>query len=708
MVGVSSGGRLWPLGTLFDRGTIGGKTDAELLELFARGDAAEMAFEALVARHGPDVLRACRRVLPDPNDADDAFQATFLVLARRASSGSIGRPDSIGPWLYGAALRVARKARVAAARRRRHEQRVAARLEADSASRNDLADALRDEVERLPEPLRTPVVLCYLEDMSYQGAARRLDVSVGTIRGRLVKARGLLRSRLGRTEEIAATGRADGPASRGRPPRVPPALAAATIRAARTFAPGGAGMSGLSAAVAELMEGVLTMTIVTRWIIGAVTVAALCLAAAGGATMAARGDDDRSPATSAAAPEETSPKDGPRAGDPPANPHPADVLTLDAAIDLLLKEMARVADRLEVPPTRAEALTAAFRPVGRPQFDINISHPVDFSDVRRARSSTAAKTVAEAQFQDTVRNAIAELCSAYVDVQEAQERVRTSSANAEQWARLVNETQERWVRLVNETQEREKRRIDVDLFMSALIGARQTLFNDKITMRHRRDILGSMLGLPPDDSRLKKEVESLRFHQLEISGSSLIDTALRSRPDLAAYHLGVRSSEDAFNTASNRAAQTGDVYQLYQPYTFGANEATDREAVASWALGVAIPLPVYSRDRGNIERARINLKQTRRQLAAQEEAIIQEVGERRKECDRTQAEYRRISIALQRQKRASQEAERRDRTGEGGNVDVVNARHDLEKGERDYVEFLARHRRNVLALNTAVGIRLFP
>ena len=98
---------------------------------------------------------------------------------------------------------------------------MAARLEADSASRNDLADSLREEVDRLPEPLRTPVVLCYLEDMTYQGAARRLDVSVGTIRGRLVKARGMLRSRLGRTEEIAATGRADGPASRRRPPRVP-------------------------------------------------------------------------------------------------------------------------------------------------------------------------------------------------------------------------------------------------------------------------------------------------------------------------------------------------------------------------------------------------------------------------------------------------------------------------------------------------------
>ncbi len=697
MVGVSSGGRLRPLGTLFDRGTIGGKTDAELLELFAQGDAAEMAFEALVARHGPDVLRACRRILPDPNDADDAFQATFLVLARRASSGSIGRPDSIGPWLYGAALRVARKARVAAARRRRHEQRVAARLEADSASRNELAELLRDEVDRLPEPLRTPLVLCYLEDMTYQGAARRLDVSVGTIRGRLVKARGLLRSRLGRTEEFAA----DGPGSRRRPPRVPPALVAATIRAARTFAPGGAGMSGLSAAVAELMEGVLTMTIVTRWIIGAVTVAALCLAAAGGASVVARGDDDRPPASSTAAPEEASPKDGSWAGDPPANPHPADVLTLDAAIDLLLKEMTRVADRLGVPRARMEALTAAFRPGGPPQYDINISHPVDFSEKQRARPSTAAKTVVEAQFQDAVRNAIAELFSAYVDVQEAQERLRSSSANVERWGRLVNETQERAIRGIVPSN-------DLDLLMSALIGARQTLFNDKITIRHRKDILASMLGLSPDDSRLKKEVEGLRFDQLEISADSLIRRALQARPDLAACRLGLTLAEVAFIDASNRAPRNGRVYLLYQPYTFGDNEATDREVVASWALGVTVPLPVYSRNRGNIERARINLEQTQRQVAALEKAITQEVGERCVECERTHAEFRGILITLQRQKRAAQEAQQRDRTGEGEKVDVVNARHDLEKADREYIEFLARHRRSMLALNTAVGVRLFP
>jgi RNA polymerase sigma factor (sigma-70 family) len=183
MAGVSSRRGPGPLGSLFACGSLGGKADGELLNLFAAGEAAEAAFEVLVRRHGPEVLRACRRVLADPNDADDAFQATFLVLARRAASGSIGRPESLGPWLHGVALRVARKANVAAARRRTHEGRVARSPEAASSQPDRLAAAVRDEVDRLPEPLRAPVVLCYLEEMTYHGAARRLRVSEATIRG---------------------------------------------------------------------------------------------------------------------------------------------------------------------------------------------------------------------------------------------------------------------------------------------------------------------------------------------------------------------------------------------------------------------------------------------------------------------------------------------------------------------------------------------
>ena len=292
MVGVQSGKGLRHLGPLFVRGAFGHKSDAELLEHYTRGDDAEAAFETLVVRHGPAVLRACRRVLADPNDAEDAFQATFLILARRADSRSIGRPDSLGQWLQGVALRVARKARVAAARVRRHEGRVASRIISDHGARCDLVTILRDEVAGLPEPLRRPVVLCYLEEMTYRGAAQLLRVSEGTIRGRLAKARELLALRLSWQEGVAPLGRRVTVESRDPARGLSPALLGATIRAAITLTPGGVGLLGISAAVAELMEGVLTMMLVTRLVFGAMVVAAIGIAAAGGATLRGSGRQD--------------------------------------------------------------------------------------------------------------------------------------------------------------------------------------------------------------------------------------------------------------------------------------------------------------------------------------------------------------------------------------------------------------------------------
>src|SRR3954471_10456797 len=112
---------------LFDAGTAGGLTDGQLLERFTArgGEAAELAFAALVERHGPMVFRVCRSVLRDPHEAHDAFQATFLVLVRRA--GSLWVRESLGPWLHQVAYRVASCARSAEARRRRHERRAAER-----------------------------------------------------------------------------------------------------------------------------------------------------------------------------------------------------------------------------------------------------------------------------------------------------------------------------------------------------------------------------------------------------------------------------------------------------------------------------------------------------------------------------------------------------------------------------------------------------
>lgn len=178
---------------VWDLGAFAGLTDAQLLARFAgrHQDGAELAFEALVERHGSMVFRVCRGVLGDEHAAEDAFQVTFLVLARKARS--LWVKDSLASWLHGVAHRVATGARVDAARRRRHEQHLA---EARSPAlevvpdhpRSEAWAILSEEIARLPETYRAPVVLCYLEAMSYQAAAASLGLTEGTVRGRLSRA----------------------------------------------------------------------------------------------------------------------------------------------------------------------------------------------------------------------------------------------------------------------------------------------------------------------------------------------------------------------------------------------------------------------------------------------------------------------------------------------------------------------------------------
>jgi RNA polymerase sigma factor (sigma-70 family) len=172
--------------------------DRGLLERFV-ADHDEAAFEALVRRHGPMVLGVCRRVLRHPEDTEDAFQAAFLVLARRAAA--VRKADSLGSWLHGVAYRVAANLRRDLARRRARESVVADPPDSAAAAEVSWLDvrvALDEELARLPERFRAPLVLCYLEGKTCDEAARELGWSVGTLRGRLERGRDLLRSRLTR------------------------------------------------------------------------------------------------------------------------------------------------------------------------------------------------------------------------------------------------------------------------------------------------------------------------------------------------------------------------------------------------------------------------------------------------------------------------------------------------------------------------------
>ena len=252
-----AGTGLQQLNTLFTVGVIGGLTDAQLLEQFTsqRDEAAELAFRALMERHGPMVLRVCRAVLQDTDAAADAFQATFLVLVRRA--GSLWVHESLGPWLHHVAYRTACCARSAAARRRRHEHRAAelAARQTHDGDRDDLGPVVHEEVGRLPVRYRDAVVLCLLEGLTPEHAARQLDCPVGTVHSRLARGREQLRRRLTRRGLAVPTGLlAAGVARDGLAATVPAGMADSTIRAALQIA-GGPASAAISSGVGRHTDG---------------------------------------------------------------------------------------------------------------------------------------------------------------------------------------------------------------------------------------------------------------------------------------------------------------------------------------------------------------------------------------------------------------------------------------------------------------------
>jgi RNA polymerase sigma factor (sigma-70 family) len=276
-------------------------TDRHLLERYIhRRD--EAAFAALVQRHGGMVWDVCRRVLADVQDADDAFQATFLVLIHKAAS--LRQRESLAGFLQGVAWRLARRLKADAVRRQYKEGRAEVERIVDpvgEAERRDLRTMLDEELDRLPEKYRAPLVLCYLEGLSYAEAARRLGWRDGTVCGRLARGREMLRRRLSR-RGLALSGAAL-LATLAEPAAAPAASVAVVLRTAALFALGqSAGV--VSVSVATLARGVLhTMTVTKLKSIAALAVVLGVFAAGAGLgahrVLTARGpqrERDRSPA----------------------------------------------------------------------------------------------------------------------------------------------------------------------------------------------------------------------------------------------------------------------------------------------------------------------------------------------------------------------------------------------------------------------------
>ncbi len=212
--------------------------DGQLLDRFARlrDDAA---FAAILRRHGPMVLAVCRRVLGQYQEAEDAFQATFLLLARKASS--IRKQESVGSWLHGVARRLALKAKRHDDRRRILERRAGAMRKTATyvtAAWGDLQEALDETLQRLPERYRSALVICHLEGRTHEVAARQLGCPLATLRGRLTRGRNLLRKELTRRGLSLSVGALGAALMVSTAEAAPALLLDSTLKAALLFAAG--------------------------------------------------------------------------------------------------------------------------------------------------------------------------------------------------------------------------------------------------------------------------------------------------------------------------------------------------------------------------------------------------------------------------------------------------------------------------------------
>ena len=272
-------------------------TDAELLTRFI-DYRDEAAFAALVHRHGPMVLGVCRRLLPNEADAEDVFQATFLVLALKATS--VTPREMVAGWLHGVARQVALRARRSNARRAARERQVDTLPEPESVPRDDhwddLLPVLDRETSRLPDRYRTVLVLCDLEGVTRQEAGRQLGLPEGTINSRLSRARAMLTNRLTRCGVVLPSGALVAVLAQEASACVPALVVASTIRVAALVAEAGtATTGGVAAGVANLTEGVARAMFVTKLKAVVAVVLLLGFIAAGatalsGHSASARGD----------------------------------------------------------------------------------------------------------------------------------------------------------------------------------------------------------------------------------------------------------------------------------------------------------------------------------------------------------------------------------------------------------------------------------
>ncbi len=404
---------------------------------------------------------------------------------------------------------------------------------------------------------------------------------------------------------------------------------------------------------------------------------------------------------------------------------PADGLTFDQALDRMLRaNLDLLARRFEIPSAQADVLTAGLRanpifyadsqlvpygeftkqrPGGQTQYDVNISHPIDFSGKRRSRKAVAvlALKAVEAQYQDAVRVQIANLANAYLAVLAARETVRYIEAGQKGLDRVLTVAEALKIR-------GERTSSDVGRFLVQRESATVGLRDANRELRRAKRTLGALLAMTPAEAEAIEINASLRDQAPPPPlGGALTELALRARPDLVAYRFGVPYA--AAGLRLQQANRYADAYLLLQPYTFQNNSPNGLKSSYSWAVGLTVPLPLYNRNQGNIERARINIQQTKVQLQNLERQVMSEVSQAEDEYQGTQESLERLGRSvIPASKQALEDTRKLFTSGEKDVTLVLDVQREYNDVVRLYRDTAVRHRRSMAALNTAVGTRILP
>lgn len=402
---------------------------------------------------------------------------------------------------------------------------------------------------------------------------------------------------------------------------------------------------------------------------------------------------------------------------------PPNGLTLDAAIERLVNASITLrAKSLDIPQAQADVLTAGMHanpvvyfdqqlipyrhynavtnPGGPTQYDLNMAYPVDLSGKRQARVDVAcaAQRVVEALYQDAVRLEIDRLTNAYVDALAARLAVRTTKGGLMR----IDEIRKRAEGEAKAQREAESvvRQIQVQRQMLVL-----ALIDSEAAWRNSQRTLSTMLDLPHSQVALlvlRGSLEDDTPAPPALEG--LVSSALANRPDLAAYRLGYRRAEA--DVRLSKANRLPDVYLLYQPLTYQNNAPFNAPSSQSWAVGATLTVPLFDRNQGNIRRATVNVTQSQLEWRAIEQRVTTEVETAYEEYVSTQKaidEIERDLFSEDGQKR-SEKLEELNESAAG----YLSAQRDLDDLGRQYRDLLIRHRRSMLGVNTAVGVRIFP